>query len=652
MPTISPPVSSHHVSRNLASRIGTHPRRSDSYADIYAHGARWARFGWACMLDRICSGGPGTFDFENHGQDLIDGSTGAGLSVLAILDGRWGWEADNQNLIPWATPIWEHWEVWEEYVYRTVARYKGRVKYWEMGNEPPFFWFYPEKGGLPHVDGPWKRAPIKYYAEKVRRTAAIIRQLDPEARIVLGSTFPDGQFLRQCYQHGLKDHFDIASVHYLHCHTRERFEDGYENLRAILAEHGDGHKELWDTESGPDGGELSLPAFAAEDYAGLYNIYRHCYAHEFGLQRYFWFPSERGVRSGNEVCASYQALGALHAHVGTGRLLKCGQLESFVRIYVFDGPEGPASVLWATAEGKARFFGELPAACDAFGRRVGLDREWNLQMQPLLVEGDLLDGTLDVAQTGLRFPMVSQPLHKPAPETGEAEVPPAPSDLWANPERWGEIPPLCLPSPAQIRPAHPSFMLPHSTTEAELRLAWDLENLHLLAILKEAVAPDGRPRGIIQFTLRDSAPGEYGEVRRRPPPDIIGADWRALDRGRFFNGCSLISIECASRGNRVLRSECLDSRSYPTGILGTARVAGELQHGHLLVRAAIPLREIGPLSPLENGPHLFMAAFGIADGPLDVPIEADPMDWHQNYQHGFIVRPPAEKHWLFFREAH
>lgn len=629
---------------NLTSRIGTHPRKTDDYTEIHQAGARWVRFGWAVMFDRICAGGPGTYDFENNGQALIDQSVEANLSVLAILDGRWGWEADSKNLVPWATPIWEHWDAWEDYVFRTVDRYKDRIKYWEMGNEPPFFWFYPKKEGIPHMNGAWKRAPIKYYAEKVRRTARIIRNLDPEAKIVLGSTFPDGQFLRKCYEHGLKDYFDIASVHYLHCHTRQRFRDGYDNLRAILQEHGDGDKELWDTESGPDGGELSLPAFPVEDYTGLYNIYRHCFAHEAGLQRYFWFPSERGVRHGEgKVCSSYRALGALHRHVGEGGLCKAGDFDRAAQVYVFDGPNGPASILWATAASRGRFFGKPPTSTDAFGDPLILGKEWDLDARPILIQGDLLDGSFDASRNGSAFIAVTQPLHKPNRATRAVRVP----EIDGN----GHPIPCIFPAnSAQYTTAVPSFMRCHSSAKADLGLAWDMENLYLEATLADALDKDGRPRGVLQFTIRDSAPKEYEDIRTGQLETSAFAEWKTVDRGRFFNGYALFSLECGPRGDRVFRSESLESRAYPTGFVQSAQISHRISGEALVIRAAIPWKEIGPCRPGTAEPFLFMAGFGLTDEPLDVPVEADPADWHQNYQHGFIIKPPAEKAWLFLRE--
>ena len=646
MPTSLPSRS--NVAQNLSSRIGTHPRKADSYAEIHSLGARWARFGWAVMLDRVCAGGRGTFDFANQGESLIDGSVTAGLSVLAILDGRWGWEADCRNLIPWATPIWEHWDVWDEYVHRAVSRYKDRVRYWEMGNEPPFFWMHPHKDGLPRTDGPWKRAPIRHYAEKVRRTAAIIRQVDPAAQNVLGSTFPDGQFLRQCYDHGLREHFDIASVHYLHCHTRERFREGYDNLRAILEEHGDGHKELWDTESGPDGGELSLPTFPVEEYTGLYNIYRHCFAHESGLERYFWFPSEEGVRpSGGGIAPSYQALQNLHRHVAEGRLMKARHLDDAVHVYVFDGPEGPASVLWGTAEARGRFCSEVPPASDAFGAPVRLNKEGSIAMPPLLVRGDLLDGSFEASRTGKAFVAVTPPRHKPDRSTAAARIPKAPKGLSRIPELWRDLPLVCHANPSQRRPAIPTFMLPHSSTEADLRLAWDEENFYFEAVLADAVAADGAPRGLVQFTLRDTAEGEMEDTRSGLLEREDFVLWKTIDRGRFFNGYALLSVECGLRGDRVLRSECQFPRNYQTGILSTCHVSHAIADGRLSIQAAISWAEIGPCRPDSPHPLLFMVSFGLTDGPLDVPDNEDPMEWHQNYQHGFVVRAPAEQRWLF-----
>jgi len=74
-------------------------------------------------------------------------------------------------------------DAWLEYVRRTVARYKGRVTMWEVWNEPD---------GRNNLDS-W---PL--YANLFTRTAKVIREVDPQAKIAaFGSCSPDREYIRQ-----------------------------------------------------------------------------------------------------------------------------------------------------------------------------------------------------------------------------------------------------------------------------------------------------------------------------------------------------------------------------------------------------------------------------------------------------------------------
>jgi hypothetical protein len=82
-------------------------------------------------------------------------------------------------------------EAWLKFVSATIDRYKDRIQYWEIWNEPNHrkYWGAPPNG----VD----------YGNLVRVTAAKIRSLHPNAKIIAGSTagirpgFTD-EFLSQC----------------------------------------------------------------------------------------------------------------------------------------------------------------------------------------------------------------------------------------------------------------------------------------------------------------------------------------------------------------------------------------------------------------------------------------------------------------------
>lgn len=121
-----------------------------------------------------------------------------------------------------------------EEVREVVGALKGRVKYWELINEPNL-----------------TMSPDAY-ADLVKRTAPIIRELDPEAGIlgpaVCGIKL---DWCEQFFETGAGKLLDAVSVHdyegnesFDPAHWRWKFGE----LRAMLARHGLGDRPLWQTE--------------------------------------------------------------------------------------------------------------------------------------------------------------------------------------------------------------------------------------------------------------------------------------------------------------------------------------------------------------------------------------------------------------------
>lgn len=121
-----------------------------------------------------------------------------------------------------------------DHVRETVTRCKGKVKYWEIMNEPNFS-MSPEK-----------------YAELVKQLYPIIKEIDPEAKVMGPDTCGvDLNWHRKFYQAGGGKFIDILSIH--DYAGNESVDPGHwdfklSELRKIMAENGDANKEIWQTE--------------------------------------------------------------------------------------------------------------------------------------------------------------------------------------------------------------------------------------------------------------------------------------------------------------------------------------------------------------------------------------------------------------------
>jgi len=629
---------------NAACRIGCHcwgtnPISVASLEDCAQLGVRWVRATRPMQID-VVADGPGKYDWARGGEHSIDLAVSKGMSVMGILDGRWGNET-RVNKLPWCSPIWEHLDAWCDFVAAAIHHYRDRVHYWEVINEPPFFWWYPPPPGeaFPEVNPKMKRAPLRHYAELLKATAKTIRACDPTAMIISGSGFGDGHFLRQLYEQGCRDFFDVASVHYLPCQHPDNFEKAYRQLRRVMAEYGDENKPLWDTENGPGGAILGLAVETPDQYQALYHIYRHCFSNQFGLDRYFWFNPVKKIIGGDmgidvrdekgEYTEPYRALGVLTDQLGDGALLGHERLEDEIHLYVFDGPRGPVSVIWATAPATLRLVGGATAV-DYLGVEQRLPEEFPLTGKPLYLSGDLRCRDFSAHITGPRetvrpcwknkLPTVQTPTHASVPVS---------CPLALDDARWKEIPFFARREQIMVsRPADHLSAAP-SPLPAELRVAHDGENLYLRAHIWDDRLDPKEPATLVQFALRDSNP----TVREWP---------------YFLNGYGLFSLHISKWGARFLRYDHAFPDEYPTGAVVNVPVAARISDGGLDVTAVIPWKVLGPCRPGIHNPFFATFTFSRCDELLDVPDDNDPAEWSHNFVDPFIVSTPSLQCWIEF----
>ena len=121
-----------------------------------------------------------------------------------------------------------------ENVSAVVTRFKGRVKVWEIMNEPNF-----------------SMKPEDYVA-MLKTLYPIIKAIDPQAQVmgpdVCGIQLP---WYEAFYKLGGKDVTDILSIHDYEGHESidpNHWEWKIGALRALMAQYGDGNKPLWQTE--------------------------------------------------------------------------------------------------------------------------------------------------------------------------------------------------------------------------------------------------------------------------------------------------------------------------------------------------------------------------------------------------------------------
>lgn len=143
---------------------------------------------------------------------------------------------------------------WENFVAEIVRRYRGKITYYEIWNEPDNQQFW----------GPGAPNPAEYI-ELCRITSAVIRRENPTARIVGGATAMGRLFSQECFRLGLGKYCDIYSFHSYGMYPEFGFGNNVAMLRALIDKYAP-HMELWL-------GETGCPSQSREQYDEWLRLY-------------------------------------------------------------------------------------------------------------------------------------------------------------------------------------------------------------------------------------------------------------------------------------------------------------------------------------------------------------------------------------------
>ncbi|MBI3919803.1 MAG: hypothetical protein HY318_00190 [Armatimonadetes bacterium] len=136
----------------------------------------------------------------------------------------------------WSAPPLDKLDRWTDYVEKVVTRYRGRVRYYEVWNEPDLMW--PEA----------TRHSGEHYLAVLKAAYKAAKRGDPNC-VVLGLSHAGYEnWLVNVGKLGAKDYMDVATIHtYAQPHD---FVAQVERRRELLTTYGMGGKPLWINEFG------------------------------------------------------------------------------------------------------------------------------------------------------------------------------------------------------------------------------------------------------------------------------------------------------------------------------------------------------------------------------------------------------------------
>ncbi len=204
------------------------------------------------------------------------------IEVLGVLGPSVGWATpypnDPANDVSYYAPDLDY---FLDYVRGVVSRYHVYIDHWEIWNEPDHEIF-------------WRPEPDpQAYAQMLIRSAAIIKQIDPDASVLIGGINPfDTEFLQTVVDAGAWQSFDILAIHpYVDPYSPEdgNLVASANAVRGLAARYDP--KPIWVTElgwaSGP-GDRDQRGLTDAEDQAS-YLVRAMLLLWEAGVERIFWY---------------------------------------------------------------------------------------------------------------------------------------------------------------------------------------------------------------------------------------------------------------------------------------------------------------------------------------------------------------------------
>jgi len=147
-------------------------------------------------------------------------------------------------------------KAWRNYLRAMVRHFKGRVKHWEVWNEPnsaPHAFWRTYELYQDYERSDFEAACAADYVKFVRICAEAIRESDEHAQIIAGSlslTLDACFYVRNLVKNGITKYIDIFTFHPYGVNPEFGLEERYNNIRYELDSHGGEHIRIWQGEVG------------------------------------------------------------------------------------------------------------------------------------------------------------------------------------------------------------------------------------------------------------------------------------------------------------------------------------------------------------------------------------------------------------------
>jgi len=182
----------------------------------------------------------GRFDFGKYDY-IVELLNKNKIETLGILHYSTDWVSSCGK---WNCPPSDN-RIFVNYAVRVIERYKDKIKYWEVWNEPDSSTYWMPQDGL------------KSYCALLKEVYLAAKKVDPDCKILNGGLANGAGSINRLYDNQAKDYFDILNIHIFESplnYNSIKAVSAYVKLAyKIMSRNGDADKKIWVTEIGCPG---------------------------------------------------------------------------------------------------------------------------------------------------------------------------------------------------------------------------------------------------------------------------------------------------------------------------------------------------------------------------------------------------------------
>ncbi len=235
-------------------------------------------------------------------------------------------------------------EDWRNYVRTIATRYKGKIQYYEIWNEPNLKHFF--------------SGSVDQMVRLAREAYTILKQVDPSIKVVSPSIFSEYggvNWLDEYLTKGGGAYADIIGAHFYIANDKppEESLSLMREVKQVMAKHGLQNKPLWNTETGF--GNKGENAFYSDEQSMAYVARSYILNWASGIERFYWYAwDNRNVvtllmveEDNKTLTTAAKAYGEIQQWLVGSRMNKCEPDVQDTWICEFTQEDGdPAWIVW------------------------------------------------------------------------------------------------------------------------------------------------------------------------------------------------------------------------------------------------------------------------------------------------------------------